>query len=308
MQLPAWWISHPLFLQHEMGEGHPECPERLRAIEGRMLSSGLDMFLHHLQAPAASVEDLARVHEADHIESVLRTRPTEGYQRIDPDTLMNAYTAEAALHAAGAGIAGVDLVLDGKASFVFCAVRPPGHHAERHRGMGFCLFNNIAVAAGHALSRGLKRVAIVDFDVHYGNGTADIFTGDPRVLLCNTYQFPLYPDWQGDPHRRDRIDVALPPGASGEDFRHEVEARWAPALDAFKPELILVSAGFDAHHRDPLADLRFTEADYEWVGNFLHRVAQRHCKNRLVAMLEGGYDVTALSRSVEAFVRAFVVE
>ncbi len=305
-ELRSYWITHASCREHRMDEGHPECPERLMAIEDRLIATGLDMFLYRAEAPEASAEALLRVHDADHVESVLRTRPTEGLVRIDPDTSMNAYTAQAALHAAGAGVLAVELCLSRRAGFVFCAVRPPGHHAERARAMGFCFFNNIAVAAAEALARGLKRVAILDFDVHYGNGTADIFRNEPRVMLCSTYQDPLYPYWSADPEASGLIDTPLSEGDGSEAYRAAVSNHWLPALREFGPEMLLVSAGFDAHVRDPMAGLCLTDDDYYWTGQQIQAFADRHCEGRVVAMLEGGYDLRALARCVEAFVRPFV--
>lgn len=307
MSAGAWWITHPSFRLHEMGEAHPECPQRLAALEAGLQRSGLDLLLQRLQAPAADIQQLGRVHQADHIEAVLAPQPDQGYLRIDPDTLMNRHSGQAALHAAGAGVAGVDLLLDGRAHFVFCAVRPPGHHAERDRSMGFCLFNSVAVAAAHALARGVERVAIVDFDVHYGNGTAAIFADEPRVLMCNSYQSPLYPYWAGDPQRADRVDVPLLPGTTGAEYRELVQLRWLPALERFAPQLLLVSAGFDAHLLDPMADQRLGDADYEWLGGLLREVSRRHCGDRSLAMLEGGYALDALASAVPAFIQPFVL-
>lgn len=303
---PAYWISHPSFRMHRMDDGHPECPERIYAIEDRLIVGGLDLFLNRRDAPEASVEALLRVHDADHIEAVLRTRPTQGLVHIDPDTAMNAHTADAALHAAGAGILAVDLALKRQASFVFCCVRPPGHHAERRRAMGFCFFNNIAVAAAEALARGVPRVAVLDFDVHYGNGTADIFRDEPRLLLCSTYQHPLYPDWQGDPTANNRVDVALAPGEGGAAYRRAVSERWLPALERFAPEMLFVSAGFDAHAGDPLGGLRLVTDDFYWTGTQIRDFAARHCQDRVIAMLEGGYDPYALASCVESFSRPFI--
>lgn len=304
--LPSYWISHSSCRLHRMEPGHPECPERLAAVEDRVMASGLDLFLHRLDAPAATADVLLRVHGAEHVEAVLRTRPTEGLVHIDPDTSMNPHTADAALHAAGAGVLAVDLLMSRRAGFVFCNVRPPGHHAERNRAMGFCFFNNIAVAAAEALSRGLSRVAILDFDVHYGNGTADIFRNEPRVLMCSTYQHPLYPYWAGDGDAPGLIDAPLSEGAGSDEYRDAVTQHWLPALDEFAPEMLLVSAGFDAHLRDPLAGLRLTDDDYYWTGQQLRDFAAQRCNGRVLAMLEGGYDPHALSRCVEAFVRPFV--
>lgn len=302
---PVAWITHPACLLHEMGPYHPESPERLQAIEDRLLVAGLSPLFLRLDAPRAERAALAQVHSEALIGRVLDARPGDGYVQLDPDTAMNAHTAEAALRAAGAAVLAVDTVLADRAELAFCAVRPPGHHAERATPMGFCFFNNIAVAAAHALARGLSRVAVLDFDVHYGNGTADIFRDEPRVLLCSTYQDPLYPYWRADHGIAHLLDVALAPGAGSAEYRRAIEQRWLPALHAFAPELLLVSAGFDAHTADPLAGLNLTTEDFGWTAERLQGVAARHCGGRIVASLEGGYEVHALARSVEAFLRPF---
>jgi acetoin utilization deacetylase AcuC-like enzyme len=289
-----------------MGEGHPECPQRLSAIEDRLRLAGLLDFMQQVQAPAATVEQLQRVHSPAHVERVLRADTARGPVWHDPDTAQGPHTAEAALHAAGAGVKAVDLVLDGDAGLAFGAVRPPGHHAESRRAMGFCFFNNIAVAAGHALARGLERVAILDFDVHYGNGTAEIFAGDPRVVLYSTYQDPLYPYWEGIPGAANLVDVPLPRGTDGKAFRAAVSERWLVPMLAQKPQIILVSAGFDAHAEDPLAGLRLGYEDYAWIAARIQEVAEQCCPGRVVAMLEGGYALHALARSVEHFLRPFL--
>ncbi len=303
---PAAWITHSECLRHEMAPGHPESPARLSAIQDRMRTSGLLDFMLQLEAPEASVEQLGRVHDRRHIEHTLHLHEQRAPATIDDDTTQGEHTLPAALRAAGAGILGVDAVLDGRADMAFCAVRPPGHHAERARAMGFCFFNNIAVAAAHALHRGLGRVAILDFDLHYGNGTADIFIGSERVCLLSTYQHPLYPYWTGARHAQNLIDVPLAAYSGGAELRHAVSDRWLPALEHYQPELILVSAGFDAHAADPLGDLRWSYDDYRWLGSVIKQVAEACCKGRVVAMLEGGYDLSALSRSVEHFIRAFL--
>lgn len=298
------WITHPACTRHEMGAGHPESIERLHAIQDRMNASGLLPMFRQATAPLAPREALVRVHEPRLVDFLLAARPQAGdYQRIDADTAMNAHTVEAAQAAAGAVILGVDEVLAGKTRFAFCAVRPPGHHAERRRAMGFCVFNNVAVGAAHALASGIERVAIVDFDVHYGNGTSDIFRDDPRVLVCNTYQDPYYPGWVSDPSRSHIVDAPLKYGDGSAAFRAAVDTRWAPAIEAFQPQLILVSAGFDAHGQDPLAGLDFSFDDYAWIGTRIREWADAHAHGRVVATLEGGYDLYALARSVEAFVR-----
>jgi acetoin utilization deacetylase AcuC-like enzyme len=303
---PVVWISHPACTRHDMGPGHPECPQRLQAIEDRLRLTGLLDFMQQVEAPAATVEQLARAHDRAYVENLLKLDTRHGPRRLDPDTVLAEHTQEAALRAAGAAIKGVELALDGEIGLAFCAVRPPGHHAEHAQAMGFCFFNNVAVAAAHALSRGLKRVAILDFDLHYGNGTADIFAGDERVWLYSTYQHPLYPDWQGRPGCPNLIDLALPPGAGSAEFRAAVTAGWLGTLRQQQPELILVSAGFDAHAEDPLGDLRLTYDDYSWIGAEIQKAAEDCCPGRVVAMLEGGYSLHALARSVERFLQPYL--
>lgn len=303
---PVYWITHPACRLHAMDPHHPESPDRLLAIEDRLRASGLGDFLLRLEPSPAPREALARVHDAGFVDRLLMLQPGERLLRIDPDTGVMAHTIPAALAAAGAGLLAVDTVLADRASLVFCAVRPPGHHAERARAMGFCFFNNVAVAAAQALASGLERVAILDFDVHYGNGTADIFRNDPRVLLCSTYQHPLYPDWQSDHGIAHLVDAELRPGAGGAEFRAAVEQLWQPALAQHAPQLILVSAGFDAHVDDPLSDLRLTDADFAWIGTKIRDWSRQWCGGHVVAMLEGGYDPDALGRAVEQFVRPFV--
>lgn len=302
---PIAWITHPDCLLHDMDAEHPESPLRLSGIQDRLMITGVDGFLRHAEAPQATVEQLQRVHTAEHVRRIL-DRVCEPPVHIDPDTIQMKHTARAALRAAGAGVLAAEMVLDDRAGLAFCAVRPPGHHAERAQAMGFCFFNNIAVAAAHALAQGLQRVAILDFDVHYGNGTADIFRDDPRVLLCSTYGHPLYPYWQGSGDAPGLIDVALPAGTPGSVFRTAVSQHWLPALEAFQPQLLLVSAGFDAHGADPMGNLRLGHEDYLWLGHLIQQIADRCCEGRVVAMLEGGYDVPALARSVESFLQPFL--
>lgn len=298
------WITHPACLRHEMGADHPEAIARLHAIQDRMNASGLLPMFRTASAPLAPREALVRVHDARLVDGILATRPAEGLARIDPDTALNAHSAEAAQAAAGAVIHGVDETLAGRTRFAFCAVRPPGHHAERRRAMGFCLFNNVAVGAAHALASGLKRVAVLDFDVHYGNGTSDIFRDDPRVLVCNSYQDPYYPGWVSEPANAHLVDAPLREGDGSREFRAAVDARWAPAVAAFQPQLILVSAGFDGHCNDPLGGLNLVYADYAWIATRIRDWAEEYAQGRVVATLEGGYELHALARSVEEFVRA----
>lgn len=300
-------IRHPACSLHDMGAHHPECPERLSAISDRLISSGLDALLEHHEAPEATREQLTRVHDGHYVDQVMARAPTHGLVHLDPDTAMMPHTLPAALHAAGAAVLAVDLVVGGAAANAFCAIRPPGHHAVPDRAMGFCIFNNIAVAAAHALEHhGLERVAILDFDVHHGNGTEDIFRDDPRVLLCQTFQHPFYPYQGADSGNAHVINVPLASGTGSEGFRMAIEKAWLPALEAFGPQMLFISAGFDAHREDPLAYLELTEADYVWVTRKLLAIADRHCKGRVVSSLEGGYALDALGRSVTEHVRALL--
>ncbi|WP_295686486.1 histone deacetylase family protein [uncultured Nevskia sp.] len=305
---PITWITHAACQQHEMGAEHPESPQRLIAIEDRLQTEGISDSLHRMEAPVVSVQDLERVHSQEHVKHMLAALPGAEGIAIDPDTRMTEHTLAAALRAAGAGVLAVDRALKEEAGLAFCAVRPPGHHAERARAMGFCFFNTVAVAAGDALALGLKRVAIVDFDAHYGNGTADIFKHDARVLICSTYQDPLYPFWAGAPDAGNLVDVPLRAYAGSAAFRAAVSEQWLPRLESFRPELLLVSAGFDAHAQDPLADLRLSTDDFRWIGAVIQGVAEACCQGRVVAMLEGGYDLGALAGSVCAFLQPFLGE
>ena len=302
--MPTAYLTHPSCLLHDMGPYHPECPERLTAINDRLIAAGIDAYLHHFTAPAATREQIARVHGKRYIEEIEQASPDTGLHFIDPDTALCPHTLEAALHAAGAVVKGVDLTMAGECKKAFCAVRPPGHHAERRRAMGFCVFNNVAVGAAHAMAEhGLTRVAIVDFDVHHGNGTEEIFTGDHRVLMVSTFQHPLYPYSGLDNDDPKMVNVPLAAGSGGSEFRAAVVERWLPALEEHRPELILISAGFDAHREDPLANLKLTEADYAWVTREIAQVAAKHAEGRIVSSLEGGYSLSALGRSVTEHLR-----
>jgi acetoin utilization deacetylase AcuC-like enzyme len=301
------FITHPSCLQHEMGPDHPESPGRLTAIYDHLASSGLDAQLSRHEAPAATVEQLARVHDRGYVEAIEAAVPASGLRYLDPDTALNPFSVTAALHAAGGVVHAVDLVCGGRYRNAFCAVRPPGHHAESRRAMGFCVFNSVAVGAAHAMAaHGLSRVAIVDFDVHHGNGTEEMFTDDPRVLMVSTFQYPLYPYSGVDNPAPNMVNIPLSAGSGSAAFRDAVRKHWLPALDEHHPELILFSAGFDAHREDPLAGLAFSEDDYAWVTHELAGVAKSHAQGRIVSSLEGGYALGTLGRSVVAHVRELV--
>ncbi|MFN7087919.1 MAG: histone deacetylase family protein [Burkholderiales bacterium] len=298
------FITHPDCLLHDMGAHHPEQPARLRAVEDQLLASGLLGCLLHAEAPLASREHLERVHAPGYLDAIEAAAPQKGIVHLDADTAMNPHTLAAALRAAGAAVLATDMVIGGEADNAFCNVRPPGHHAERGRAMGFCLFNNVAVAAAHALEQhGLERVAVADFDVHHGNGTEHIFKDDPRVLMVSTFQHPFYP-YSGIEGRSERmVNIPLAAYSSGRQFRAAVEQHWLPALEAFRPQMLFVSAGFDAHRDDDMALLKLVEADYAWVTRQIKAVAVRHARGRIVSVLEGGYELYALGRSVAAHLR-----
>lgn len=300
-------ISHPDCLLHEPGGWYSDQPVRLEAISDRIIMSGLQFVVRFHDAPLATKEQLERVHCGDYVEHVFATAPREGTVVLDEDTVMSPGTLNAALRASGAGILGVDLVMNAEASAVFCSVRPPGHHAGRGRAMGFCVFNNVAVAAAHALAgHGVERVAIADFDVHHGNGTESIFSNDERVLFCSSFQHPYYPFTGHASDARNLVDVPLPRGTGGAAFREAISKHWLPALDAFKPQILLISAGFDAHFADDMADLMLTESDFGWVTNELAAIARKHAGGRMVSMLEGGYEPDVLARSVESHLKALL--
>ncbi len=299
--------THPACLAHDPGPGHPESPSRLQAVL-QALEDERFAALDRREAPRATRTQLAHVHDTALIDTVFAVAPKQGYVRFDADTAMSPDSLEAALRAAGAVCAAVDAVLDGDATRAFCAVRPPGHHATRATAMGFCLFNNVAIGAAHALARGIERVAIVDFDVHHGNGTQDIFWSEPRVLYASTHQSPLYP---GTGKRIETgvgniVNAPLSPGSGSAQFRDAFITAVLPALRAFQPQLLLISAGFDAHRLDPLADLNLDADDYAWATQQLADVAREFASDRLVSSLEGGYSLTALRQSTAAHVAALM--
>lgn len=300
------FISHYDCTRHEMGEHHPEDPKRLHAINDRFVASGLDMVLYQFDAPLAEKKQLLLAHDADYVESVFQSSPEEGLAWLDGDTAMNKHTLQAALRSVGGAMLGVDLLMEGKVKQVFCATRPPGHHAERHRAMGFCFFNNIAIAAYHAIEvHGLQRVAIVDFDVHHGNGTEDIVSGDERILFCSSFQHPYYPGSGADTDVPNIVNVPLPKLTDGAGFREAMIDKVLPRIREFEPELILISAGFDAHRADDMAGLNLLEFDYAWMTKELLAIAERTAEGRILSALEGGYELHSLARSVEAHVKAF---
>jgi acetoin utilization deacetylase AcuC-like enzyme len=300
--------THSACLDHEPGDDHPESPARLHAVL-QALDDPRFASIERAEAPHASREQLERVHGSEYVDYIFASAPSHGQARLDPDTVMSAGSLEAALRAAGAACAAADAVLARETRRAFCAVRPPGHHATRSEAMGFCLFNSIAAAASHALdAHRLDRVAIVDFDVHHGNGTQAIFRHDPRVLYASSHQMPLYPGTgTADEHGAGNIfNAPLPPGAGSIEFRAIWEKRLLPELDLFLPQLLLISAGFDADARDPLAQLQLVPADYAWITQRLCELADRHADGRIVSALEGGYDPDALREGVAAHVGALM--
>ena len=302
-------ITHPACLLHVTPPGHPERVARL--VEVLKLLDGPDFAaLKRKEAPQATQAMVARVHDADFVEDVLAAIPESGYAQIDADTVASPGSGEAALRAAGAVIEAVDMIMSGEVKNAFCAVRPPGHHATQTRAMGFCLFNSVAIGAAHARDKhGLKRVAVVDFDVHHGNGTQAMFTADKDLFYASTHQSPLYPGTgRADEHgvAHNIVNVPLPPGAGGAEFRRAFESVILPALRKFAPELVIISAGFDAHRDDPLAQLRLDETDFAWATEKLCALANEVCKGRVVSALEGGYDLEATARSAGAHVRALM--
>jgi acetoin utilization deacetylase AcuC-like enzyme len=302
------FYTHADCRAHDMGRGHPECPQRLDAIHDHLLATGLHVALELRDAPLATLAQLERAHNAGFVtelQAAIEPLAASGERvALDPDTSAGPGTWQAVLRSAGAAVAATDAVIDGNAANAFCAVRPPGHHATRDQAMGFCFVNNVAVAARHALDvRGLQRVAIVDFDVHHGNGTEDIIAGDERILMASFFQHPLYPYSGTQPKADNMVNVPIAPYSRGDTVRAAIEAKWLPRLEAFRPQMLFVSAGFDAHREDELGQLGLVEADYAWITRRLVEVAERHAKGRIVSCLEGGYNLSALARSVAAHLR-----
>jgi acetoin utilization deacetylase AcuC-like enzyme len=305
--VPTAYISHPDCLQHDTGAEHPECAARISAIQDRLIAAHLFDFLHHQDAPEVTEQQLLRVHDAEYLQRVESSVPQEGLAYLDPDTPISPLSLKAAKRAAGAAALAVDMVMGGSVDNAFCAVRPPGHHAERNRTMGFCIYNNVAVGAAQALEgHGLKRVAILDFDVHHGNGNEQIFAEDPRVMVCSSFQHPFYPDTPIDENNDRIICAPLEATARSDEFRAAIESVWLPALSRFRPEMILVSAGFDAHREDEMSGVSLTEDDYRWVTEKILQVADGFSSGRVVSTLEGGYDLSALARSVQAHLKVLM--
>ncbi|MFK5985875.1 MAG: histone deacetylase family protein [Pseudomonadota bacterium] len=297
------YITHSVCLKHDTGLGHPESPQRLIAIENQLKESGVyNQLIHHV-APLVTDEQLKRIHDKDYLKDIELRAPKLDSDTVylDPDTQMSFHSLEAAKRAAGAVVLATDLVLKGEINNAFCVLRPPGHHAKRNSSMGFCIYNNVMVGIYHALANGIERVALLDFDVHHGNGSENIIADDERILFCSTFQHPYYPNEQFK--NNDHIICSpLPAGAGSEEFRNEVNNSWISALDKFKPEMIFISAGFDAHIDDRLAGLNFTTDDYQWVTEKIMGIATKYTSGRIISVLEGGYNTTALASSVETHI------
>ena len=301
------YITHPDCRNHDTGPGHPEHSGRLYSIEDQFVASGLDHVLRYVDAPLVSEKQLLRVHPPEHLAAIQAAIPESGYDRLDPDTVISPGSLDAAYRAAGSVVAAVNLVMGGELESAFCGVRPPGHHAESSRAMGFCLFDNIAVGAAHALATyDLKRIAIVDFDVHHGNGTEEIFQNEDRILFCSTFEHPFYPYTPLLPNTPNRISVPLPATAKSAEFRAAVTDHWLPALEKFQPELVFVSAGFDAHRDDDMSHVALTDADFQWVAERIVEIANQSAARRIISVLEGGYELNSLARCVDTHVRVLM--
>lgn len=301
------YISHRECLAHDTGELHPECARRLSAIEDRFVSTALFDVLRYYDAPEVTDEQLLRVHTPGHLEHIRAMAPETGYERLDPDTVISPGTVPAARRAAGAAVLAAELVMSGEMESAFCCVRPPGHHAESRRAMGFCIYNNVAVGVAHALEAyGVKKAAIIDFDVHQGNGTEEIFSEESRVLFCSTFQHPFFPYTPLLENTPNRVNVPLDATAKSHEFRAAVTDYWLPALARFEPEVVFVSAGFDAHRDDEMSHVSLTDQDFIWVSEQIMRAAGSSASGRVISMLEGGYDLDSLARCAEAHVRVLM--
>ncbi|MCV2401740.1 histone deacetylase family protein [Marinomonas sp. C2222] len=301
------YITHTYCDRHNMGDEHPESPQRLGAIQNRLITGQLMDFIRRMEAEPASREQLEATHDANYVASVYKQSPTEGAVELDQDTLMMTHTLDAAIHAAGCVTTAVDRVMSGEVNNAFCAIRPPGHHAEFDKAMGFCFFNNIAVGTRHAVQAyGLERVAIVDFDVHHGNGTENIFQSDPNVLYASSYQHPLFPYSEPSTAHDNILHIPLEAGTDSEAFRAAISEQLLPMLDAYQPQLLMISAGFDAHKEDPMGQLRLDESDFIWITEQLMGIADRHCDGKIVSVLEGGYNIDALGRAAFCHIKSLM--
>ncbi len=301
------YITHPTCLEHDNGKGHPESARRLLAIQKQLESSGVYQKLNHFQAPRVSREQLQRVHTQQYLDYIEHNNPgtKSDIFYLDPDTRMSFHSLEAARRASGAVILATDMVIQQKVNNAFCAVRPPGHHAKRNQAMGFCIYNNIMVGVAHALSHGMDRVALMDFDVHHGNGSENIIGQNEKILFCSSFQHPYYPN-ESFSNTSQVICSPLAAGSGSSEFQAEVESKWLDALEQFKPQMIFISAGFDAHRDDYMANLNFTENDYQWVTEKIVEIADKYSQGRIVSSLEGGYDTFSLSCSVQAHLLALL--
>ncbi len=305
--MPSAFISHSDCARHEMGNCHPECPERLSAINDQLLITGYLNFMNSYDAPLATVEQLSRAHSSLYVQELIAQSPAEGYHFVDPDTKMNPHTVTAALRSAGAAIQATDLVLKGAASNAFCCIRPPGHHAEHDSANGFCFFNNVAVGIRHALDvHGLERIALIDFDVHHGNGSEDIFRDDDRVLMCSIFEQGIYPFSGENLPDQNMINIGLPSRSKSDVFREAVLNYWIPALNEFQPQMIYISAGFDGHREDDMGNLGLVESDFEWVTKQMMEIADKYSQGRIVSCLEGGYVLSPLARSVAVHIKVLI--
>lgn len=300
-------ISHPDCALHVVGAQHPERPERVKVIQAAFKHYPFSAPVTFYEAPVASREQLISIHDKNYVDWIISIAPEKDFIEIDADTWMNPHTLNAALCAAGSVSLAVDLVMKDEAQVAFCNVRPPGHHAEREKAMGFCFFNNVAIGVAHAMAEyNIKRVAIIDFDVHHGNGTQNIFQDEKHVLYCSSFEHPYYPGYEPEMDNAHILSVPLAAGTSGKVYRDKVKAAWFDKIAAFQPQLIFFSAGFDAHADDPLADLCLLESDFVWLTNQIAKIAKVHCNGRMVSVLEGGYNLNVLAQCVPAHVNAMI--